>query len=88
MIQLVEGSLTPLERVINLDICDRSASCVTRGVWDEMKKAIDGVLESSTLWDLIERQRQKEHVEPTMYYICFMPEVKYFSQKGGDEWWG
>ena len=69
MIQLVEGSLAPVECVNNPDICDRSASCVTRDVWDEMKKAIVGVLGSITLQDLVERQRQKGHVEPSMYYI-------------------
>ena len=69
VIQLVEGSLAPVECVNNPDICNRSASCVTRDVWDEMKRAMNGVLESITLQDLVERQRQKGQGETTMYYI-------------------
>jgi len=69
VIQLVEGSLAPVECVNNPDICNRSASCVTRDVWDEMKRAMNGVLESITLQDLVERQRQKGQVGATMYYI-------------------
>jgi DNA-binding IscR family transcriptional regulator len=34
-----------------------------------MKQAIDGVLESTTLKDLVERQKKKEHPEAGMYYI-------------------
>jgi len=60
VIQLVEGSLAPVECVNNPDICDRSAYCVTRDVWDEMKRAMNRVLESITLQDLVERQKQKE----------------------------
>ena len=60
VIRLVEGSLAPVECVNNPDICDRSAYCVTRDVWDEMKRAMNRVVESITLQDLVERQRQKE----------------------------
>jgi len=60
VIQLVEGSLAPVECVNNPDICDRSAYCVTRDVWDEMKRAMNRVVESITLQDLVERQKQKE----------------------------
>lgn len=69
VIQLVEGSLAPVECVNNPDICKRSASCVTRDVWDEMKRAMNGVLESITLQDLVERQKRKEQVGAAMYYI-------------------
>ncbi len=69
VIQLLEGSMAPVECVNNPRLCSRSASCVTRDVWSELKKAMDGVLESTTLQNLVERQKKKEPPEKTMYYI-------------------
>ncbi len=40
--------------------CSRVKSCVTRDIWEKMKEAIVGVLESTTLEDLVEQQRQKQ----------------------------
>jgi Rrf2 family cysteine metabolism transcriptional repressor len=70
IIQLLEGSVAPVECVDNPVVCSRSESCVTRDVWIELKKAVSGVLESTTLQDLVERQRLKEQ-QPTqtMYYV-------------------
>ena len=69
VIQLLEGSAAPVECVNNPGVCDRSGSCATRDIWGEMKQAIDEVLESTTLQDLVERQKRKEQPEAAMYYI-------------------
>jgi len=69
VIQLLEGSIAPVECVNNPDMCERSETCVTRDVWSEMKEAINSVLESITLMDLVERQKNKERHEEVMYYI-------------------
>ena len=69
VIQILEGSMAPVECVSNPEICERSEFCVTRDVWDELKKAMDGVLESITLQDLVERQKSKKQPEEAMYYI-------------------
>ncbi len=69
VIPLLEGSIAPAECVNNPKLCDRAESCVTRDVWLEMKNAMNGVLESITLQDLVERQKGKEHSKETMYYI-------------------
>ena len=69
VIQLLEGSVAPVECINNPGICDRSGSCATRDIWGEMKQAIDEVLESTTLQDLVERQKRKEQPEAAMYYI-------------------
>lgn len=69
VIQLLEGSMAPVECVSNPEVCERSELCVTRDVWDELKKAMDGVLESITLQDLAERQKSKQQPEKAMYYI-------------------
>ena len=69
VIHLLEGSLAPAECVDDPAVCSRSSSCVTREVWCELKAAMDGVLESTTLQDLVERQREKEGAETAMYYV-------------------
>lgn len=69
VIQLVEGSIAPAECVNNPEVCHRSELCVTRDIWNELKKAMVGVLEATTLGDLVERQRKKERSEALMYYI-------------------
>jgi Rrf2 family protein len=69
VIQLLEGPIAPTECVNNPGICTRSELCVTRDIWSELKKAMNGVLESTTLQDLVERQRRKEQPEQAMYYV-------------------
>ena len=69
VIQLLEGSIAPAECVNNPEVCMRSEFCVTRDVWGELKKAMNGILESTTLQDLAERQKGKERPEKAMYYI-------------------
>ena len=69
VIRLLEGSLAPVECINNPDCCDRSEFCVTRDVWGELKMVMDGVLESTTLQDLVERHRRKNKPEPAMFYI-------------------
>ncbi len=58
IIQIMEGSTAPVECVDDAKFCSLSDLCVTRGVWAEMKRATDKVLESTTLQDLVERQMQ------------------------------
>ncbi len=69
VIELLEGSIALVECVNDPKYCSRSGVCATRDVWSELKKAMNGVLESTTLQDLVERQRRKEGAEETMYYI-------------------
>ena len=66
VIGLLEGSLAPVKCVADPTICNRSEFCVTRDIWSELKTAMDGVLESTTLQDLIERQHGKGQ---PMYHI-------------------
>jgi Rrf2 family cysteine metabolism transcriptional repressor len=68
VIQILEGSTAPVECVDNPKVCPRSDFCVTRDVWEEMKRAMIQVLESTTLQDLVERQREKER-PAVMYHI-------------------
>lgn len=66
VIGLLEGSLAPVKCVTDPAVCNRFEFCVTRDIWSELKMAMDGVLESTTLQDLIERQEKKGQ---PMYHI-------------------
>jgi len=59
VIQLLDGSIAPVECVDKPETCPRSDLCVTHDIWDEIKEAVSKVLGSITLQDLVERQRQK-----------------------------
>jgi Rrf2 family protein len=66
---LLEGSMAPVECIDHPEVCNRSALCVTREVWSKVKDAMDGVLESTTLQDLVEKQKKKGSAGTSMYYI-------------------
>jgi Rrf2 family cysteine metabolism transcriptional repressor len=68
-VQLLEGSIAPVDCINHPELCHRSAFCVTRDIWVQMKEAISYVLNSTTLQDLVERQKQKGQTETGMYYI-------------------
>jgi len=59
VIGVLEGSTAPVECVDDPDACPRADSCVMCDIWTEMKEAVDGVLESVTLQDLVERHQEK-----------------------------
>jgi len=66
---LLEGSIAPVDCINDPEVCSRSELCATRDVWIELKKAMDGVLESKTLQDLVEIQKKKKAVDMVMYDI-------------------
>jgi Rrf2 family protein len=69
VIEILEGSVAPVECVDNAALCARSDECVTRDVWVEIKAAVMGVLESLTLKDLMDRQRAKAPSKSETYSI-------------------
>jgi Rrf2 family protein len=69
VINLLEGPTSLVDCVTDPSLCDRSEFCVTRDLWEDLKIAIDGVLESTTLHNLAERQKRKKPPEKSMYYI-------------------
>lgn len=58
IIGLLENSTAPAECVENPGVCRRAESCATRDIWSEVKAAMDRVLQSTTLQDLVERQKR------------------------------
>ena len=69
VVQLLEGSNALVECIDDPSTCSRSELCITRDVWDEVKRAMNGVLESITLKDLVERQKKKAQPQEAMYNI-------------------
>ena len=69
VVPLLEGAIIPVDCLSNPESCPHHDLCAARDVWAEMKKAMDGVLESKTLQDLIDRQKEKEQSKKGMYYI-------------------
>lgn len=63
VIQLLEGSIAPVACVDNPELYPRSDRCVTHDIWAEVKKAMDGVLKSTTFEDLVERQKEKRNLK-------------------------
>jgi len=63
VIQILEGSITPVACVDNPELYPLSDTCVTHDIWAEVKKAMDRVLESTTFEDLVERQKQKGNLK-------------------------
>lgn len=60
ILRLTEGSLTPVACVSGEEIeCERSADCATLPVWQGLYKVINEYLDSITLQDIIDQQREK-----------------------------
>ena len=59
IIQLLEGTMAPVECVTHPELCARVGQCSTRDIWCQIQKAIDDVLENTTLQDLVDAERKK-----------------------------
>jgi Rrf2 family protein len=52
-----EGPVVTVDGVDDEDFCARSADCVARQVWVEVQEAIENVLKSINLQDLVDRSK-------------------------------
>ncbi len=55
-----EGPVATVECVENESYCARAADCVTRQVWAQVQEAIENILQSITLQDLVDRAKDKK----------------------------
>jgi Rrf2 family protein len=67
--EALEGSPAPVDCVDEPGSCPLEAGCPTRETWAEIKQAILGVLEKTTLADLAERAKEKADERVPMYHI-------------------
>ncbi len=70
IIQAVEGSIAPVFCVDNPKLCKRTPICITRDIWEKLNKSMLEVLDSITLEDMVNMQKDKLKGEKFgMYYI-------------------
>jgi len=69
IMEVLEGSMAPVECVDDPQVCQRAQLCVTRDIWAKMKEAIDNILESITLQDMVEQQNRKKNSKAIVYNI-------------------
>ena len=69
VVSLLEGPIEPVECIHDPEKCDRSQFCATRDIWNDMGRAINEVLDQTTLADLVSRQQAKMSRDGDMYYI-------------------
>ncbi|MBC3889157.1 Rrf2 family transcriptional regulator [Acetobacterium paludosum] len=66
ILRLMEGELSPVACLDEPGNCERADRCVTVEVWQEIKEAIENVVNNITLADLVRRYHEKGTCE---YYI-------------------
>lgn len=69
VVSILEGSMTVVECLDNPDVCPRSKFCSTKDLWGDVNRAMLEVLESNTLQDLVDRQREKDDTQQFTYHI-------------------
>ncbi|MEW6684655.1 MAG: Rrf2 family transcriptional regulator [Candidatus Edwardsbacteria bacterium] len=70
VIQIVEGTIAPVPCLDEPKLCSRVDICVTRDIWETLKKAMLEVLDSITLEDMVKMQKKKlSRPKFQMYYI-------------------
>lgn len=53
ILTVLEGPISLSDCVLDEDVCENSSICVTKVVWEKIKKGIDEVVDSITLQDMI-----------------------------------
>jgi Rrf2 family cysteine metabolism transcriptional repressor len=66
---VLEGSAAPVECVDKPGSCQLEPLCATRESWEEVKVAIEGVLDATSLQDLMSRKKRKAAASGPMYHI-------------------
>jgi Rrf2 family protein len=69
VIETLEGPINLIECLHDSKACQKVSLCVTRDIWMEVSEAISKIFNSVTLEDLVNRKREKEGHNPSMYQI-------------------
>jgi Rrf2 family protein len=59
ILRLTEGSLAPVSCVEENNSCEKMSDCVTVMIWKRLNEAINEVVDSITLEDLVDAEMQK-----------------------------
>lgn len=69
IMEALEGPLELVECLSNRDFCHRVNFCVMHDIWHELGRSMEVVLKTTTLEDLIIREKKKKKGSGSMYYI-------------------
>ncbi len=69
VVETLEGPLNLLECLQDSKACPRIPLCVTRDIWKEVSDAISKIFYSVTLEDMVNRKKEKEGRDSSMYQI-------------------
>lgn len=61
ILTVLEGPVSLSDCVLDEDVCENSGVCVTKIVWEKMKKGIDEVINSITLQDMINDHNKNQN---------------------------
>jgi Rrf2 family protein len=57
VIEVLEGSLSPIDCLDQSSACSRGGGCAQRDLWEEVREATVAILERTTIADLLEKER-------------------------------
>ena len=63
IVELLEGGINLADCIENPDTCDRSETCLTRGIWETATKAMSQELNSITLSDMIKGHNSAKELQ-------------------------
>jgi len=69
IVEALDGPLELVECLSNRSFCRRVNFCVTHDIWSQLGRAMQTLLRSTTLEDLIIRQKKKKRSADPMNYI-------------------
>jgi Rrf2 family cysteine metabolism transcriptional repressor len=72
LLQIVEALEGPIELVgcvKNKNFCKRVNFCVAHDIWYELGRAMEAILKTTTLDDLVIKDKKKKKAQDKMYYI-------------------
>lgn len=59
VVKILEGKIALVECIDSPEVCSHTDVCITHELWEEVTGAMNQVLKSTTLEDLMEKQRGK-----------------------------
>ncbi len=69
VLNVLEGPLSPVECIEDVNLCKRIKTCAVRDVWIRLKNTIESFLHSITLDELRKIHAEKVGRDQYMYYI-------------------
>jgi Rrf2 family protein len=69
VVNTLEGPLYLVDCVGEPKACKKSSRCVTRDIWQDVSRALHGVLKSITLEEMVRRKIEKENSDSPVYQI-------------------